>query len=100
MPLHHNYHVYIMTNKHKSVLYVGVTNDLGRRVYEHETGKFEGFSKKYNCHYLLYYEHFTNIEHAIDREKSIKKWRREKKDNLISSFNADWNFLNKDIKSV
>ncbi len=100
MPLHHNYHVYIMTNKHKSVLYVGITYDLARRVYEHETGKLQGFTKKYNCHHLLYYEHFTNIEHALEREKQIKKWRREKKNELIFSFNPEWRFLNEDIKSV
>ena len=74
MSLSHNYFVYIMTNKHKNVVYTGVTNDIERRVYEHETGANKGFTKKYNCHYLVYYEHFTQIEHAIDREKEIKKW--------------------------
>jgi len=89
-----------MTNKHKNVVYVGVTNDIERRVYEHETGENKGFTKKYNCHYLVYYEHFTNIEDAIDREKEIKKWRREKKDSLISSFNPEWNFLNDEIEGI
>ena len=97
MSFFHNYFVYIMTNKRKNVLYIGVTNDLERRVEEHETGKYKGFTKKYNCHYLVYYEHFTRIEHAIDREKEIKKWRREKKNKLITSFNPEWEFLNDKI---
>ena len=100
MVLYHNYYVYIMTNKHKKVLYTGVTSDLKRRIYEHETGKFEGFSKKYKCFYLIYYEHFTNIEYAINREKEIKKWRREKKDNLIFSFNPENRFLNNEIQDA
>ena len=96
----HNYFVYFMTNKNKSVLYLGVTNDLERRVYEHENGIFSGFSKRYNCHFLIYYEHFTYIQYAIEREKEIKKWRREKKDKLISSLNPDWRFLNKEIENI
>ena len=89
-----------MTNKHKNVLYVGVTNNLERRVEEHETGRNRGFTNKYNCHYLVYYEHFTRIEHAIDREKEIKKWRREKKDKLITEFNPNWEFLNDKIYDI
>ena len=73
------YYVYMMTNKHKNVLYVGVTNNLKRRIYEHENGLDHGFSKKYNCHFLIYYEEFRTINHAIEREKEIKGWRREKK---------------------
>jgi putative endonuclease len=89
-----------MTNTHRNVLYVGVTNDLERRVYEHASGEVKGFTKKYNLHYLIFYEHFTHIEDAIDREKEIKKWRREKKDKLISSFNPDWRFLNDEIENI
>ena len=100
MSFNHNYFVYIMTNKHKTVLYVGVTNDLERRVHEHESGLYKGFTKRYNCHYLVYYEHYTQIEHAIDREKEIKKWRREKKNNLISKFNREWVFLNDKIHDI
>ena len=96
----HNYFVYMVTNKHKNVLYTGVTNDLQRRIYEHENGLLPGFTKKYNCHFLIYYEHFQYIEHAIDREKEIKKWRREKKDQLITSFNPDWIFLNEEIDEL
>ncbi|MCF8227987.1 MAG: GIY-YIG nuclease family protein [Bacteroidales bacterium] len=98
MSRNHNYYVYIMTNKSKKVLYVGVTNSLGRRVYEHERGMIKGFTKKYNCHYLVFYEHFTDIELAIKREKEIKKWRRAKKDALIQSTNPDFAFLNERVK--
>ncbi len=96
--IHHNYFIYIVTNKHKNVIYTGVTNNLQRRIYEHENGIFLGFTKKYNWHFLVYYEHFQNINDAIKREKEIKSWRREKKDSLINSFNPDWNFLNEEIK--
>ncbi len=93
----HNYFIYIVTNKNKTVLYIGVTNDLQRRVYEHEHELIPGFTKKYNCHYLIYYEHFQDINDAIEREKVLKKWRREKKENLIREFNPNWKFLNDDI---
>jgi putative endonuclease len=93
----HNYFVYIVTNKNKTVLYIGVTNDLQRRIYEHEHGLIPGFSKKFNCHFLIYDEHFQNINDAIKREKEIKKWRREKKENLINGFNPDWKLLNNEI---
>lgn len=87
----------MMTNKNKTVLYIGVTSDLQKRVFEHENGLIEGFTKKYNCHYLVYYEHFQHIEDAITREKEIKKWRRQKKENLINVFNKEWRFLNTEI---
>ena len=93
----HNYFVYIMTNKSKTVLYIGVSGDLQNRIYEHENGLTGGFTKKYNCHYLIYYEHFQSIDDAILREKELKKWRREKKEDLINHFNAEWRFLNKDV---
>jgi putative endonuclease len=97
---YHNYFVYILTNKAKTVLYIGVTNNLERRLYEHETNsgnKFK-FTSKYNCVYLIYYEHFSNINQAIARETELKKWRREKKNNLIASMNSEWRFLNEEIK--
>lgn len=93
----YNYFVYIVTNKNKTVLYVGVTNDLQRRVFEHENALITGFTKKYNCHFLVFYERFQQVEDAIEREKEIKKWRREKKDNLINQFNPKWEFLNEKI---
>jgi len=89
-----------MTNKHKNVLYVGVTNSLARRVYKHENGLMKGFTKKYNCHYLIYYECFTNINLAIKREKEIKGWRREKKDALIATTNPQIKFNNDEVKSL
>ncbi|RZM04879.1 MAG: GIY-YIG nuclease family protein [Pedobacter sp.] len=72
----YNYYIYITTNYDKTVLYTGVTNDLSRRLFEHRESKGTGkaFTAKYYCHYLVYYEHFSNIEHAIEREKEIKKW--------------------------
>ena len=68
------HYVYFMTNKTRKVLYVGVTNNLKRRISEHETGKDFGFTRRYNCKYLLYFEEFRNIGTAIIREKEIKGW--------------------------
>lgn len=93
----YNYFIYIVTNKNKSVLYIGVTSDLQQRVYEHENSLIPGFTQKYNCHYLIYYEHFQDINIAIEREKTLKKWRREKKENIINEFNPGWRFLNEEI---
>ena len=90
----------MMTNKHKNVLYVGVTNNLKRRIYEYENGLDRGFSKKYNYHFLIYYEEFRSINCAIKREKEIKGWRREKKDVLIASINLQFNFLNDKVKNM
>ncbi len=83
----HQYWVYMMSNKNRSVLYIGVTNDLYRRCKEHRDGTIEGFTKKYKCHYLVYYEEYNHIEDAIAREKELKGWKREKKDRLISTVN-------------
>ncbi len=70
---HHNYYVYILTNKIRTVLYTGVTNDLKVRLIQHQEGNDQfAFTNKYHCHYLVYYEYFQNIEHAIAREKEIK----------------------------
>jgi len=93
----HNYFVYIITNKNKTVLNISIINDLQRIVYEHKSGLLSGFTKKCNCHFLIDYEHFQNIEDAIIREKELKKWRREKKEKLINEFNSDWRFLNTEI---
>ncbi|MCF8233566.1 MAG: GIY-YIG nuclease family protein [Bacteroidales bacterium] len=98
MQNNHTYYVYIMTNRNRKVLYVGITNSLGRRVYEHEKGMIKGFTKKYNCHYLVYYELFNDIDLAINREKQIKKWRRDKKDALIRSKNATFESLNDKVR--
>ncbi len=91
----HNYFVYILTNKNKTVLYTGVTNDLKVRLYQHKNNQDTfAFTYKYRCFYLLYYERFENINQAIEREKEIKGWKRSKKDDLITNFNSKWKFLN------
>lgn len=87
------YYVYIMTNKRNTVLYVGVTNDLLRRVYEHKEKLADGFTRKYNIVKLVYYEVFEDIENAILREKQIRAGSREKKIQLINSMNEGWRDL-------
>ena len=82
----HNYFTYILASPNRSVIYVGVTNDLVRRVFEHNNNP-KGFAGKWNCVDLVYYEHFTDINQAIQREKQIKKWSRKKKDDLIKRMN-------------
>lgn len=92
-----NYFTYILTNKNKTVLYTGVTNNLKRRLFEHledSNGVRKTFAGKYNCHYLVYYERFQYIEHAIKREKEIKGWIRAKKEKVITEFNPNWLFMN------
>ena len=79
-----------MTNWKNSVLYIGITNDLRRRVYEHKNGIFEGFTKKYRVHKLVYVESCHDIKDAIRREKQLKGWIREKKIALIESVNPEW----------
>ena len=87
-----------MTNKNRTTLYVGVTSSLASRVYEHKTHLHkDSFTDKYNLELLVYYETFHSIEEAIAREKEIKKWRREKKDNLINAMNPDWKDLHESI---
>jgi putative endonuclease len=94
-----NYYVYITTNPEKTVLYVGVTNDLRVRIFQHaeNKGKPDTFAGKYYCYNLVYYEHFSDINYAIAREKEVKKWRRAKKVALIESINPTWRFLNYEI---
>ncbi len=82
-----SYHVYIMTNKNNTVLYVGVTNDIKRRCLEHRTKKFKSFTSRYNVDRLIYYEEFQNVRMAIAREKQLKVITRAKKEILITSFN-------------
>ena len=89
-----------MTNKTRTVLYVGITNDLYRRYIEHKEEKIEGFTKKYKCHNLIYYEEFNNVDDAISREKEIKAWRREKKDKLIATINPEKRDLAIDLKWI
>ena len=88
-----NYFVYILANRNNNVIYVGMTNNLERRIYEHKNKILKGFSSKYNLNKLVYYEIFNTPTEAIKREKEIKKWRREKKNILIESMNKNWNDL-------
>jgi len=90
------YYVYIMTNNSKT-LYIGITNDLPRRVLEHKQKLLEGFTKKYNINKLVYYEISTDVSAAIAREKQIKRWRREKKIELIKGFNPEWRDLSLEL---
>ena len=91
------YYIYILTNFTKTVLYISVTNNLKRRISEHFIGtilKENHFTAKYKCHYLVYFEEFTDINQAIAREKELKGWRREKKIELINTKNPKHEFLN------
>jgi putative endonuclease len=92
----YNFYVYILTNWNNQVIYIGMTNDLERRLYEHKNKLVEGFTKKYNVSKLVYYEHTTDVQAALAREKEIKKWRREKKNNLVVSLNPNWQDLSLD----
>jgi putative endonuclease len=99
--MNHNYYVYILTNIHRQVLYTGVTNDLNKRIAEHTedtNGSKKSFAGKYACKYLIHWEHFKYIKSAIEREKEIKGWKREKKLALIKSTNPELKFLNEEIK--
>jgi putative endonuclease len=92
--------IYIMTNKRKTTVYIGVTSDLLTRITEHKEHKYPGsFTAKYNLEYCIYYEAFFRIEEAIAREKEVKKWCREKKDALINRLNPEWNDLYEEIRS-
>ena len=86
-------YVYILTNKNKTSLYIGVTSDLQRRIIEHNEGIGSKFTKKYALKHLVYYEKFDNITEAIEREKQLKRWSRTKKDELIDKLNPEWEFL-------
>jgi len=91
--------VYILTNVTRTALYIGVTSDLLWRLREHREKKYpKSFTAKYNLSICVYYELFSSIEEAIDREKEIKKWRREKKERLINAMNPNWRNLWEDIR--
>ena len=77
-------------------LYLGVTSDLEKRIWEHKNDVNEGFTKKYRCHTLIYFEHLDDMIEAIEREKEVKKWNRNKKENLIKTINPLWEDLAKD----
>ncbi len=87
------YYVYLLTNRSNDVLYVGVTNNLERRVFEHRNKLVEGFTKKYNLTKLVFYEVTDDIESAIRREKQLKNWRRAWKVDLVNESNPEWKDL-------
>ena len=89
------YYVYILSNWDDSVLYIGVTSDLKRRLYEHKNHLADGFTARYNVHKLVYFEYTNDVRSAIDREKQLKGWRRDKKNALISKVNPEWIDLSK-----
>ena len=88
--MENKYYVYILCNATKSVLYIGVTNDMSRRLAEHKQGLVEGFTKRYNVHTLIYAEVYTDVKTAIMREKQLKSWSRQKKEQLINNVNPEW----------
>ena len=87
------YYVYILTNWNKSILYIGVTNDISRRLQEHKDSVVKGFTKKYHVDKLVYCESTNDIGVALEREKQLKKWTRKKKNDLISKANPRWEEL-------
>ena len=87
------YYVYSLASKKNGTLYLGVTNDIARRVYEHKNNLVDGFTKKYSVHCLVYFEVCEDVRVAIQREKNIKKWRRRWKIELIEKNNPDWRDL-------
>ncbi|WP_298899109.1 GIY-YIG nuclease family protein [uncultured Psychroserpens sp.] len=92
----HKYYLCILSNGYNGTLYIGVTNNLERRMFEHKNKLFEGFSKRYNLNRLIYFETFQYVNDAIKREKNMKKWKRQWKINLIEKENPKWNDLSKD----
>jgi len=87
------YYVYLLTNWNDKVMYIGVTRDLVRRLYEHKHKSVPGFTNKYNVHKLVYFEETEDVFTALEREKEIKKWRRQKKNNLVAEKNPEWKDL-------
>jgi putative endonuclease len=93
----YNFWVYIITNRNNSVLYIGVTNDLTRRVWEHRTGVGAAFPSAYRCNKLIYCEHYTHVHDALARESQLKRWSRTKKVELINRMNPRWFDIAEDI---
>jgi putative endonuclease len=92
-----DYYVYILASKKNGTLYIGVTNNLIKRVWEHKNNLVEGFSEKYHVHNLVYFEQTSDVMNAITREKQMKKWRRQWKIELIEKMNSDWKDLYSDF---
>ena len=97
----HTYYIYIITNKHRSTFYIGVTHNLKQRLDEHKLNvqiKAKTFAAKYNLEFLVHYEKFNWIQEAISREKELKGWKRDRKLELIKEFNSSFEFLNDHFK--
>ena len=94
-----SYYVYILASRKSGTLYIGVTNDLVRRAYDHKSNVIQGFTEKYGVHDLVYYESYTDVRDALTREKRLKKWKRQWKINLIETKNPDWRDLYEQIIS-
>ena len=88
-----NFYIYMLASRRNGTLYTGVTNDLGRRVWEHRNGYIKGFTCKYGVKRLVWFEHHQDVNEAITREKQIKRWRRDWKLNLIEETNPNWTDL-------
>ncbi len=89
-------YVYFLSNKNNTVIYIGVTSNILKRIYQHKVKFFKGFTSKYNCNKLVYFEEFDSIEEAILREKQLKAGNRKRKETLINIDNPDWNDLSED----
>ncbi|HRX63847.1 MAG TPA: GIY-YIG nuclease family protein [Candidatus Absconditabacterales bacterium] len=92
-----NYYTYILSTKYNKMLYIGVTNNLVRRIYEHKNKLVKGFTAKYNIDKLVYYEETGDINIALNREKELKGWLRSRKDDLINKINPNWDDLYENI---
>lgn len=90
---HKQYFVYMMTNRWRNVLYTGLTNSLEKRVWQHKAKTVPGFTKKYNCDKLVYFEDYSEIDQAIAHKKQIKAWSRVKKEGLVAKINPAWKDL-------
>ena len=97
MPRDYNFWIYVVTNRNQSVPYIGVTNSLSRRTWEHREGTRTGFAADYRCKKLIYYERYRDIRDALARESQLKKWSRAKKITLINRFNPSWLDLGMDV---
>ena len=87
------YHIYFLTNANNTVLYIGVTSNLLKRIYQHKTKTYKGFTSKYNCEKLVYFEEFDTPSEAIAREKQLKAGSRKRKNDLVNLENPNWNDL-------
>ena len=90
------YYVYFLTNWNNKVMYIGVTGNLRRRIYEHKNELVDGFTKRYHIHKLVYFEQTSDVNAALEREKQLKKWTRAKKNRLVETANPEWNDISAD----